>query len=101
MPRSTKTPLKDREKRATAKIASEKAALSQSKAVPLETSPIKIVPVSGYAIGDPISHPQFGDGVIVAIDGEKLTIKFADGRVKQILGSYVKRRRRPLPAPSS
>ena len=28
---------------------------------------------------------------MTAVDGEKLTIKFADGRVKQIVDYYVKR----------
>lgn len=30
-------------------------------------------------------HPQFGDGTITDIEGEKLTIKFADERTKQIV----------------
>jgi hypothetical protein len=29
--------------------------------------------------------PHFGDGTITDIEGEKLTIKFADDRSKQIL----------------
>jgi hypothetical protein len=47
---------------------------------------------TGYAAGDRITHPQFGDGTVTAIDADKLTIKFADGRVKQIVDYYVKRR---------
>ena len=35
---------------------------------------------------------RFGDGIVTAVDGEKLTIKFADGREKQILDYYLKRR---------
>jgi hypothetical protein len=46
-----------------------------------------------YAIGDDIAHPMFGDGTVTDTDGDKLMIKFADGRVKQILDYYVKRRR--------
>jgi len=35
---------------------------------------------------------MFGEGVVKAIDGERLTIRFKDGRVKQILDYYVKHR---------
>ena len=49
---------------------------------------------SEYSIGDRVSHHQFGNGVVTTLDGDKLTIKFADGRVKQILDYYVKRRPR-------
>ncbi len=47
-----------------------------------------------FAIGDDVVHPQFGDELVTDIKGNKLTIKFADGRVKQILDYYVKRRAR-------
>ena len=47
---------------------------------------------SGYVIGDRVSHPKFGDGVVTAIEVDKLTIKFANRRVKQILDYYVRRR---------
>ena len=87
--------LKRREKPATPpKAASKRTERSPPKSVPQETPALETVSTSGYAIGDPISHPQFGDGAVTAIDGEKLTIQFADGRVKQILDYYVKRRSR-------
>jgi hypothetical protein len=47
---------------------------------------------SGYVLGDRVSHPMFGEGVVKAIDSERLTIRFKDGRVKQILDYYVKHR---------
>jgi hypothetical protein len=50
------------------------------------------MPRSSYSTGTAVSHPQFGHGVVTAIDGDKLTIKFADGRVKQIIDYYVKPR---------
>ena len=50
--------------------------------------------VTGYAIGAKITHPQFGDGTVAAVEADKLTIKFRDGRVRQILDFYVKRRDR-------
>ena len=35
---------------------------------------------------------MFGDGTVTAVDGDKLLIKFKDGRVKQIVDYYVKHR---------
>ena len=48
--------------------------------------------VSEYAIGDRVSHPKFGHGIVRAIDADKLTIEFAGKVVKQIVDYYVKRR---------
>jgi DNA helicase II / ATP-dependent DNA helicase PcrA len=45
-----------------------------------------------FNVGDHISHPQFGDGVVTGVDGGVLTITFADDSRKKILGSFVKRR---------
>jgi hypothetical protein len=47
---------------------------------------------TGYAAGERVSHPLFGEGTVTAVDGDKLTIEFKDGRVKQIVDYYVKRR---------
>jgi hypothetical protein len=47
--------------------------------------------VSAFAIGDHISHPQFGDGTVTEIDDAKLTIAFASRGTKQIIDYYVKR----------
>jgi hypothetical protein len=47
---------------------------------------------SDYAIGEGITHAQFGDVLVTAIDGEKLTIKFSDGRTKVIVDYYAKHR---------
>ena len=47
-----------------------------------------------FAIGDPVSHPQFGDGSVTAIDGGTLTIAFVDHQVRQILDYYVKRQKK-------
>jgi hypothetical protein len=47
---------------------------------------------SDFSVGDSISHPKFGNGIVTAIDGDKLTIEF-DGKVtKQIVDYYVKHR---------
>jgi hypothetical protein len=55
------------------------------------------VVASKYLVGDDVAHPQFGDGIVTDIEGDKLTIKFADGRVKHILDYYVKRRKITTP----
>ena len=47
---------------------------------------------SGFKVSDRVSHPKFGDGVVKAIDANKLTIQFTRNVVKQILDYYVKHR---------
>jgi len=49
--------------------------------------------VTDYAVGDHVSHPIFGDGIIRAIDENNLTIEFPESVTKQIIDSYVKHRR--------
>ena len=49
---------------------------------------------TGSVVDDPVSHPMFGDGIVTAVEAGKLTIEFKDGRVKQIVDYYVKRRQR-------
>jgi hypothetical protein len=46
-----------------------------------------------YALGDPITHPKFGDGTVMAIDAHMLTIKFAGGEIRRIVEDYVKPRK--------
>ncbi len=47
-----------------------------------------------YRIGQKISHPQFGIGTVINVDGAdenaKLTISFNNGELKKIIGKYVK-----------
>jgi hypothetical protein len=93
-PRSKKAPKRPAMRAMLANVASQKTQRSRPRLLSKPTAALKTVSVKGYAMRDPISHPLFGEGVIAAIDGEKLTIEFADGRVKQILDSYVKRPRR-------
>lgn len=47
---------------------------------------------SGFKIKDRISHPKFGNGVVMAVEGEKLTIQFPRKVTKQIVDYYVKPR---------
>ena len=49
---------------------------------------------TGYAVGNKVSHPKFGDGTVTAVDADKLTIKFRGGRVRLIVDYYVRRRDR-------
>ena len=49
-----------------------------------------------FAIGDPVSHPQLGDGSVTAIDDGTLTIAFVDHQVRNILDYYVKRQKRAV-----
>jgi hypothetical protein len=51
---------------------------------------------STFAIGDLVSHPQFGDGSVTAINDGKLTIAFVDHQVRNILDYYVKRQKRAV-----
>jgi hypothetical protein len=59
------------------------------------------VPTSEYAIGEDVTHPQFGDGTVTDIESDKLTVKFADGRTKQIVDYYVKRGKKVASSRSS
>jgi len=52
------------------------------------------VTATGYAAGELVSHPMFGPGTVTAVEADKLTIKFADGQVKQIVDYYVSPRTR-------
>jgi len=70
------------------------------KAKPVATSPTEPEATSpptettDHTVGEEVTHPMFGDGTVTAVDGNKLTIKFNDGRVKRIIESFVERRRR-------
>ena len=52
--------------------------------------------ITQFAIGDHVAHQLFGDGTVRDIESNKLTIKFTDGRAKQILDHYAKRRARAV-----
>jgi DNA helicase-2/ATP-dependent DNA helicase PcrA len=46
--------------------------------------------LTGFAVGDRVSHPQFGDGTIIAIEDHRLSIAFDTLGNKQIIDSFVK-----------
>jgi hypothetical protein len=49
--------------------------------------------VTGYTAGDRVSHPIFGDGIVIEVAQNKLTIQFPKSVTKQIIDGYVKHRR--------
>ena len=58
------------------------ASVDNKPAAPAERAP--------FAIGDRVSHPQFGNGIITDIESHKLTINFDAHGSKHIIDSYVK-----------
>ena len=89
MPRTTaKKPLK----KPRPKNARPAATAADEQVHPEEERPSG--KATGYVVGDLVSHPMFGDGTVAAVEADKLTIEFKDGRVKRIVDSYVKRRLR-------
>jgi hypothetical protein len=73
------------------------ATLSKSATAPNEaqvrTSGASPAPQSDFKLGERVTHPKFGNGVVKAIDADKLTIQFGRNVTKQIIDYYVKHRR--------
>ncbi len=49
------------------------------------------VTLIAFAVGDRVSHPQFGTGTITAIKGSTLSIAFDKQGTRHIIESFVKR----------
>ncbi|HEY1749481.1 MAG TPA: UvrD-helicase domain-containing protein [Xanthobacteraceae bacterium] len=47
--------------------------------------------VSAFATGDRVFHQKFGNGNVVAVDGNKLTIQFDKAGEKRVVDSFVER----------
>jgi DNA helicase-2/ATP-dependent DNA helicase PcrA len=47
--------------------------------------------VSAFAVGDRVFHLKFGNGNVVAVDGNKLTIAFDKAGEKRVVDSFVER----------
>ena len=47
--------------------------------------------VSAYAVGDRVFHIKFGNGDVIAVDGNKLTIAFDKAGEKRVVDSFVER----------
>jgi hypothetical protein len=89
MPRTTpkKPPTKPRPRNARpAATATEEQAPSEAEHPAAKAT--------GYAAGDLVFHPMFGDGTVTAVDANKLTIRFEGGRERHIVDTFVKRRPR-------
>ena len=72
---------------------------SQARSTPRPTAPAQIEgevvarsggPASGFALGNRIFHVKFGNGTVVSVDGNKLTIDFDKAGRKMVLESFVK-----------
>jgi DNA helicase-2/ATP-dependent DNA helicase PcrA len=48
-------------------------------------------PVSPFAVGDRVFHVKFGNGNVVLVDGNKLTIRFDKAGEKRVVDSFVQR----------
>ena len=46
---------------------------------------------SSFAAGDRVFHQKFGNGNVVAVDGNKLTIRFDKAGEKRVVDSFVER----------
>jgi hypothetical protein len=66
------------------------SAIVAAQPPPAEPIPAKM---SDHVAGDRVTHPLFAEGTVIAIEGDKLTVKFRDGRTKQILDYYLKPKR--------
>ena len=47
--------------------------------------------VSDFTIGDRVFHMKFGNGNVIAVDGNKLTIAFDKAGEKRVVDSFVER----------
>ena len=47
--------------------------------------------VSTFGVGDRVFHQKFGNGNVVAIDGNKLTIAFDKAGEKRVVDSFIER----------
>ncbi len=72
----------------TAKTAGKAPAKPRAKKAEAAPPP-PVVYVSAYTVGNRVIHPTFGDGKVIAIDRDQLTIKFETAE-KVILESFVK-----------
>jgi DNA helicase-2/ATP-dependent DNA helicase PcrA len=46
---------------------------------------------SAFAVGERVFHQKFGNGNVVAVDGNKLTIRFDKAGEKRVVDSFVER----------
>ena len=77
------------ERGATRQPASEAATVDE----PARPAP---PPRPAFAAGDAVRVARYGRGIVEAVDGEGVTVRFGEGRARTFLADYV----RPAPAPA-
>jgi hypothetical protein len=50
-------------------------------------------PATEFSVEDRVVHPQFGEGKVLTVHAEKLTIQFKTSGIKEVLKGFVDRRR--------
>jgi hypothetical protein len=73
---------------ATAK-ATKTGAAPKSRGKKAEIPPPPPPYVSAFVVGNKVTHTTFGEGKVLAVDGDQLTIKFASAE-KVILDAFIK-----------
>ena len=80
--------------------ATEKSAARSAKVVEAAAKPLLIEgelvakstgTASSFTAGDRVFHQKFGNGNVVAVDGNKLTIRFDKAGEKRVVDSFVER----------
>jgi hypothetical protein len=62
-----------------------------AKAIPSE--PAAAQDKDMFSEGDQVSHQSFGKGKVVSIRDDKITVQFGKGVTKEILASFLQRKR--------
>jgi DNA helicase-2/ATP-dependent DNA helicase PcrA len=80
-------PLKGKTARGTRREAQRKAPLTiEGELIAKSTGT-----VSSFTVGDRVFHQKFGNGNVVAVDGNKLTIAFDKAGEKRVVDGFVER----------
>jgi hypothetical protein len=74
-------------KKKSPKPPSKKA---EPAAAPEEAAAATATP--SFKVGSKVSHPMFGDGVVTAVNGDRLAIKFKGDQERLIVAGFVKAR---------
>jgi len=81
------SPLKEKSARGERRKAQRKAPLTiEGELIAKSTGT-----ASSFAVGERVFHQKFGNGNVVAVDGNKLTIAFDKAGEKRVVDSFVER----------
>lgn len=47
----------------------------------------------GFIEGDRVTHATFGNGKVISVRGDKITVEFEENIIKEILDIFLKRKR--------